>query len=72
MIKRNTKIVMTEADYHSHTNNCDGFCLHCHEQITGEVEPDAEKYECEACGENQVYGMMSLLFADKIMLKQVG
>lgn len=37
-----------------------GFCLACgHEQ--GGCEPDARNYECEACGEPQVYGAEELM-----------
>ena len=37
-----------------------GFCLSCgHEQ--GGCEPDARNYECEACGENSVFGAQELL-----------
>lgn len=32
-----------------------GFCLACGAEAGG-CEPDARGYECEACGENQVYG----------------
>jgi hypothetical protein len=38
-----------------------GFCLVCGNEQGG-CEPDAREYECEACGENQVYG------ADELML----
>ena len=37
-----------------------GFCLACGAEAMG-VEPDARKYECEACGERQVYGADELL-----------
>lgn len=32
-----------------------GICLACGADADG-VEPDARRYECEACGENAVYG----------------
>lgn len=32
-----------------------GFCLACGHEVEG-VEPDAQEYECEACGECEVYG----------------
>jgi hypothetical protein len=42
-----------------------GFCLACgHEQ--GPVEPDARRYECEECGERQVYG------AEEILIMRAG
>ena len=37
-----------------------GFCLACGNEAGG-VEPDARRYECEACGERQVYGADELL-----------
>jgi hypothetical protein len=37
-----------------------GFCLACGNEQDG-CEPDARKYECEACGEHQVYGAQELL-----------
>jgi len=37
-----------------------GFCLACGEEVMG-VEPDAEKYQCEICGESKVYGAEQLL-----------
>lgn len=37
-----------------------GFCLDCGAEVEG-VEPDARNYECEACGELQVFGCEELL-----------
>lgn len=37
-----------------------GFCLACGAEVEG-VEPDAREYECEACGEPQVFGAEELL-----------
>jgi len=37
-----------------------GFCLICGNEAGG-VEPDAENYECEACGADQVFGAEELL-----------
>lgn len=37
-----------------------GFCLDCGE-MRDCVEPDARKYECEACGNNSVYGAQEIL-----------
>ena len=39
-----------------------GFCLKCGLEADG-CEPDARKYECEACGEMAVYGAELLYFA---------
>lgn len=37
-----------------------GICIACGIDVDG-VEPDARRYECEACGENAVYGGEELL-----------
>lgn len=37
-----------------------GICLACGNDQEG-CEPDARKYECEACGERQVYGAEELI-----------
>ena len=37
-----------------------GFCTACGIEVEG-VEPDAEEYECESCGERKVYGAEQLL-----------
>jgi predicted RNA-binding Zn-ribbon protein involved in translation (DUF1610 family) len=36
----------------------EGFCLACGN--TQSAEPDAHRYECEACGEKKVYGAAEL------------
>ena len=38
-----------------------GFCLACGAEAY-EVEPDARRYKCEACGKPKVYGAQELLF----------
>jgi len=37
-----------------------GFCKACGAETSG-VEPDARNYECEACGQPQVFGAEELL-----------
>lgn len=37
-----------------------GFCLACGADADG-CEPDAQKYECEECGQHQVYGAAEVL-----------
>lgn len=37
-----------------------GFCLECGAEVHG-VEPDARRYECEACGQPAVFGCEELL-----------
>lgn len=36
-----------------------GFCTHCGNEVYN-VEPDAENYECEACGRFEVFGAMHI------------
>lgn len=40
-----------------------GVCLACGDQAD-QVEPDAEGYECEACGEQSVFGAEQLLMTE--------
>jgi len=42
-------------------DSLDGICLSCG-NIQDGCEPDADNYECEACGESRVCGGESLLF----------
>ena len=37
-----------------------GLCLACGNEQGG-CEPDARRYECEACGERQVFGAAEIL-----------
>ena len=37
-----------------------GFCLACGNEQDG-CEPDARKYECDDCGERQVYGAEEIM-----------
>jgi hypothetical protein len=39
-----------------------GFCVKCGSEADGYVEPDAENYKCETCGESAVFGADQLLF----------
>ena len=38
----------------------EGFCIECGD-IRSNCEPDATKYHCDSCGEDQVYGAMECL-----------
>ena len=38
----------------------EGFCIECGD-IRSNCEPDARKYHCESCGEDQVFGAMECL-----------
>lgn len=50
------KIHLTVGDLEIMNNDYSGICIACGEWAHGDTEPDAKKYQCESCGENQVYG----------------
>ena len=52
--------VMEACERYMTTLDNPGLCIACGEEATG-CEPDAEEYECEGCGERQVYGAEELL-----------
>jgi hypothetical protein len=54
-------IEISEDEYLLHCQNDDGVCLACGEFTCGGVEPDAESYECEACGAKSVCGTENAL-----------
>lgn len=60
------KVVCTEAEAYDGTN---GGCLACGEIQFGGCEPDARKYECEACGEHEVYGLAELAIMGKLEIR---
>jgi hypothetical protein len=45
-----------------------GGCTACGNIQYGGVEPDAQQYECECCGEHTVFGLEELLIMDLIKL----
>lgn len=61
-------ISITEEEYHSLCSDYGGFCLSCKEEAFN-VEPDARKYECDNCGEKEVYGIEELLFMGKLEIE---
>lgn len=57
-----TSVILAEAVSRRLTTlDNPGFCIACGLEADG-CEPDARKYECEACGEKQVYGAEELLW----------
>jgi hypothetical protein len=63
--KNARKLMFTLEQIQSADDDMNGFCLACgHEQ--GCCEPDARRYECEACGEKQVYGASELVFMGRV------
>ena len=59
-------INISEEEYSDHVENYDGVCLSCHEFTCGGVEPDAEGYKCDACGERNVVGTENALIMGEI------
>lgn len=53
------RVMQAVEDHHTSLED-PGFCLACGLDVDG-VEPDARKYECEHCGEHQVYGAEEVL-----------
>ena len=43
-----------------------GYCTECRDFTTGNVEPDAQGYECEVCGKHTVTGAEEALIAGLI------
>jgi hypothetical protein len=52
--------VCEAVERHNTSLDNPGFCLACGKEAEG-VEPDAERYRCEACGSMRVYGAEQLL-----------
>jgi len=55
-----TNAIVAAVERHQTTLDNPGFCLSCGAEVEG-VEPDARRYECECCGERQVYGAEELM-----------
>lgn len=53
-------VIMDSCERHAMTLDNPGFCLLCGNEASG-VEPDAENYQCESCGAEQVFGADQLL-----------
>jgi hypothetical protein len=49
-------IRLTEAEYRALLDDYCGVCVACG-SVRENTEPDAEKYHCEECGEDKVYGV---------------
>jgi hypothetical protein len=47
---------ITEEHYTGAADENCGWCRSCKDFTTYEVEPDAERYECDDCGAPRVYG----------------
>jgi hypothetical protein len=54
------EVIIDAAQRHQTTLDDPGLCLACGNEQGG-CEPDARRYECEACGAKQVYGAEELI-----------
>lgn len=54
-----------EDEFVFYSNDYAGICLSCGE-IADSVEPDAEGYKCESCGEEKVCGFEQALIMGEI------
>ena len=64
-LKVRVMISLTESEYIEACNNYQGICLAC-EALQDGVEPDAEGYECESCGEHKVTGIEEALLMGEL------
>ena len=58
--KVTVEVIMEACERQMTSLDNPGFCIECGCE-NGGCEPDARKYECEACGAKAVYGAEELL-----------
>jgi hypothetical protein len=56
------ELVLRNVERRNLTLDNPGICIACGNEQDG-CEPDARRYECEACGERKVYGAEELLIS---------
>lgn len=59
-------IEMTKEEYEDLRDMSEGVCLACGEPTCNMVEPDAENYLCECCGESEVFGVDQAMLLGEI------
>lgn len=59
---------MTEDEFVHLNANYAGICTKCQEIVESGIEPDAEGYECEACGALAVSGLENAFLAGNICI----
>jgi hypothetical protein len=57
---------ITEAQYEDLAEGYGGICLACGVTQLGDIEPDAEGYECDSCGEMNVFGIEQALISGRV------
>jgi len=60
------RFTMSETEFRDLSNEYSGLCLFCGETTECGVEPDAERYECEGCGRDGVFGVEQCLIMGRI------
>jgi hypothetical protein len=58
----NEAMVLRNVERRNLTLDNPGICIACGNEQDG-CEPDARRYECEACGERKVFGAEELLIS---------
>ena len=71
MAQRSYRFEMTAEEYQQFDDDSEGLCVACGGS-RGRCEPDAERYECEECGERQVYGVPQLLIMGLVDIVEEG
>lgn len=61
-------IRLTPEELQGHIDGYDGFCLSCEQWTVGGVEPDADQYHCDLCGEDAVMGAEEAMLTENIEL----
>jgi hypothetical protein len=60
---------ISESEYYRLRDDCcGGVCIACGEIVDEGVEPDAERYECDVCGQKRVYGIEQALLIGRIAI----
>lgn len=59
---------LTEAEFRMERDDYMGYCTACDDITTECVEPDAEGYTCEVCGEACVMGLEDALIAGYVQI----
>jgi hypothetical protein len=54
---------MSSSEFYDLTENSGGICRNCGETTEGGCEPDARNYQCESCGEREVFGVEEALIS---------
>jgi hypothetical protein len=60
---------ISAIDYDQARNNYMGWCTFCEDFTTDIVEPDAENYVCEVCGESAVIGAEDAMLMEKFYIE---